>query len=157
MTVTMPTFRPATLDDAELAADLMTSAYPAMAQDPVVTSYRWEHPREGWAIGRFIAELDRRPIAYLGWRHAPWEQRPEHLCEVDVWLDQDALGPVRVPPTYAYACTYRPPHLSLMLLSLRKRFDLLVDDAHVHGLFKRYSGDLAEIGKGEILEWQATR
>jgi formylmethanofuran dehydrogenase subunit C len=68
-----------------------------------------------------------------------------------------ALGPVRVPPTYAYACTYRPPHLSLMLLSLRKRFDLPVDDAHLHGLFKRYSGDLAEIGKGEILEWQATR
>lgn len=68
-----------------------------------------------------------------------------------------ALGAVRVSPAYAYACTYRPPHLSLMLLSLRTRFGLPVDDAHVHGLFKRYSGDLAEIGKGEILEWQATR
>lgn len=68
-----------------------------------------------------------------------------------------ALGDVRVPPTYAYACTYRPPHLSLMLLSLRKRFALPVDDAHLHGLFKRYSGDLADIGKGEILEWQPTR
>ena len=67
-----------------------------------------------------------------------------------------ALGPVRVPPTYAYACTYRPPHLSLMLLSLRTRYDLAIDDAHLHGLFKRYSGDLAEIGKGEILEWVAT-
>jgi hypothetical protein len=32
-----------------------------------------------------------------------------------------------------------------------------VNDAHVHGLFKRYSGDLADIGKGEILEWQPTR
>lgn len=68
-----------------------------------------------------------------------------------------ALGSVRIPATYAYACTYRPPHLSLMLLWLRKRFDLPVDDAHLHGLFKRYSGDLAEIGKGEILEWQASR
>ena len=68
-----------------------------------------------------------------------------------------ALGGVRVPPTYAYACTYRPPHLSLMLLSLRKRFDLPIDDAHLHGLFKRYSGDLAEIGKGELLEWQTTQ
>ena len=68
-----------------------------------------------------------------------------------------ALGPVSVPPAYAYACTYRPPHLSLMLLSLRTRFGLPLDDAHVHGLFRRYSGDLAEIGKGEILEWQATR
>jgi hypothetical protein len=31
-----------------------------------------------------------------------------------------------------------------------------VDDAHLHGLYRRYSGDLAEIGKGEILEWQPT-
>ncbi len=68
-----------------------------------------------------------------------------------------ALDGIRVPATYAYACTYRPPHLSLMLLSLRSRYDLPVDDARVHGLFKRFSGDLAEIGKGEILEWQATQ
>ena len=67
-----------------------------------------------------------------------------------------ALGSVTVPETYAYACTYRPPHLSLMLLSLRSRFGISVDDAHLHGLFRRYSGDLSEIGKGEILEWQAT-
>jgi formylmethanofuran dehydrogenase subunit C len=67
-----------------------------------------------------------------------------------------ALGGVRVPQTYAYACTYRPPHLSLMFLFLRERFALAVDDAHLHGLYKRYSGDLAEVGKGEILEWQAT-
>jgi formylmethanofuran dehydrogenase subunit C len=67
-----------------------------------------------------------------------------------------ALGSVRVPQTYAYACTYRPPHLSLMLLFLRARFALAVEDAHLHGLYRRYSGDLAEIGKGEILEWQAT-
>lgn len=67
-----------------------------------------------------------------------------------------ALGGVRVPSTYAYACTYRPPHVSLMLLSLRARHALPVSDAHIHGLYNRYSGDLAEIGKGEILEWQAT-
>jgi GNAT superfamily N-acetyltransferase len=91
MEVTTPTFRPATLDEAALAADLMTAAYPAMAQDPIVTRYRWEHPRKGWAIGRFIAESDGQPIAYLGWRHAPWDQRPERVCEVDVWLDQDRL------------------------------------------------------------------
>jgi len=67
-----------------------------------------------------------------------------------------AFGGIAIPPTYAYECTYRPPHLSLMLLYLRARYALPVDDAQLHGLFKRYSGDLAEIGKGEILEWQAT-
>jgi formylmethanofuran dehydrogenase subunit C len=67
-----------------------------------------------------------------------------------------ALSGVRVPQAYAYACTYRPPHLSLMFLFLRERFAFAVDDAHLHGLYRRYSGDLAEVGKGEILEWQAT-
>jgi formylmethanofuran dehydrogenase subunit C len=67
-----------------------------------------------------------------------------------------ALGGLRVPPTYAYACTYRPPHLSLMLRSLRARYSLALSDAHLYGLYKRFSGDLAEIGKGEILEWQST-
>jgi formylmethanofuran dehydrogenase subunit C len=67
-----------------------------------------------------------------------------------------ALGGMRVPPTYAYACTYRPPHLSLMLRFLRARYAISVDDAHLRGLYRRYSGDLAEIGKGEILEWQPT-
>ena len=66
-----------------------------------------------------------------------------------------ALGGVRVPSTYAYACTYRPPHVSLMLLSLRARHELPVNDEHVHGLYQRYSGDLADIGKGEILEWRS--
>jgi formylmethanofuran dehydrogenase subunit C len=65
------------------------------------------------------------------------------------------LGSVRVPATYAYACTYRPPHLGLMLMSLRTRHGLPIGDAQLHGLYRRYSGDLAEIGKGEVLEWQA--
>ena len=67
-----------------------------------------------------------------------------------------ALGAAQIPATYAYACTYRPPHVALMLLSLRARYGLSISDAHVHGLYKRYSGDLADIGKGELLEWQAS-
>jgi formylmethanofuran dehydrogenase subunit C len=66
------------------------------------------------------------------------------------------LGAVRIAATYAYACTYRPPHVSLMLRSLRARHALSITDAQVHGAYRRYSGDLADIGKGEILEWQAT-
>ena len=46
--------RPLALDEAALAADLMTAAYPSEAQDPVLTAYRWEHPREGWVHGRFV-------------------------------------------------------------------------------------------------------
>lgn len=64
-----------------------------------------------------------------------------------------ALGPVAIPSTYKYACTYRPILLRLMLGRLRRRYELPVEERHVSGLFRRYSGDLADLGKGEILEW----
>jgi hypothetical protein len=66
-----------------------------------------------------------------------------------------ALGPVTIPPTYRFACTYRPDHLRLTLLRLRRRFDLAIEDRFIWGLFRRYSGDLADLGKGEILAWTA--
>ena len=79
------------MDDAALAADLMTAAYPALAQDPVLMRLRWETPRQGFAYGRFIANEGGRPIAYLGWIHGPWAQVPDRHCEVEVWLDRSAL------------------------------------------------------------------
>jgi GNAT superfamily N-acetyltransferase len=85
------TYREATFDDAELAADVMTATYPAMPQDPVMIRLRWEHTREGFAAGRFIAERDGRPIAFLAWLHGPWEKLPDRHCEVEVWLDLAAM------------------------------------------------------------------
>jgi GNAT superfamily N-acetyltransferase len=85
------TYRRATLDDAELASDLMTASYPALAQDPVVTRLRWEHPRRGFAYGRFIAERRGAPIAFLAWVHGPWQEVADGHCEVEVWLRRDAL------------------------------------------------------------------
>ena len=84
-------YRPAELDDAELAADLMTAAYPAIAEDPILTRYRWEHPKRGWSAGRFIAEIDNRPIAFVDWLHGPPDQDPERHCEVSVYLDAAEL------------------------------------------------------------------
>ena len=85
------TYRPATIDDAALAADVMTAAYPSLAQDAVLVRYRWEHPRSGYEYTRFLAERDGRAIAFLGSVHAPWQQVPDRPCEVEVWLDQNAL------------------------------------------------------------------
>ncbi len=86
-----PTFRPATLDDAELASDLMTAAYPEFAVDPVLTRYRWEHPRKDWVWRGFIAETSSKPIAFVHWLHGPPEQDPERHCEVGVALDQSRM------------------------------------------------------------------
>ena len=84
------TYREATLDDAELAADLMTAAYPPFAQDPVLTRFRWEKPRRGFGYGRFIAERDGRAIAFLDWVHGPWADVPDRHCEIEVWLERQS-------------------------------------------------------------------
>jgi formylmethanofuran dehydrogenase subunit C len=66
-----------------------------------------------------------------------------------------ALSDVPVPPTYRYACTYQPVHLRLLLSRLKARYGLPVEGRHLSGFYRRYSGDLAELGKGEILAWTA--
>lgn len=66
-----------------------------------------------------------------------------------------SIGGLSIPPTYRYACTYRPPHLRVTLTYLRRRHALPVPDAAVVGLYRRYCGDAGEPGKGEILEWLA--
>jgi formylmethanofuran dehydrogenase subunit C len=64
-----------------------------------------------------------------------------------------ALGPVTPPPTYFYACTCQPTYLRLLLTRLRSSYDLPVRPRHLNGFYRRYSGDMAELGKGEILAW----
>jgi len=66
-----------------------------------------------------------------------------------------ALEAVTIPSTYRYACTYQPIHLRLILIRLRQRYGLPIEDRHVSGRYRRYSGDLADLGKGEILVWTA--
>lgn len=66
-----------------------------------------------------------------------------------------ALGGIEIPPTYRYACTYQPDHLRLTLLRLRTRHGLKVQQRHVTGFYRRYSGDLGDLGRGEILAWTA--
>ena len=66
-----------------------------------------------------------------------------------------ALGRITPPPTYLYACTYQPVHLRLLLTRLSVRYGLPVRPRHLKGFYNRYSGDMAELGKGEILTWTA--
>jgi len=66
-----------------------------------------------------------------------------------------ALGKIEPPATYTYACTYQPVHLRLTLIRLRDRFRLPVQRKHLAGFYRRYSGDMAELGRGEILAWTA--
>ena len=64
-----------------------------------------------------------------------------------------ALGEVERPATFRYACTYRPPHVALLLRYLGVHCRLDVAAARATGRYERYSGDWAELGKGELLRW----
>ena len=55
-----------------------------------------------------------------------------------------------MPGRYAFAARYRPPALSLQLQRLRA-LGLPVGDALIDGAWARWSGDLTELGRGEIL------
>jgi formylmethanofuran dehydrogenase subunit C len=66
-----------------------------------------------------------------------------------------ALGRIVPPLTYSYACTYQPVHLRLLFTRLRTRYGLSIRPRHLNGYYRRYSGDMAELGKGEILAWTA--
>jgi RimJ/RimL family protein N-acetyltransferase len=59
--------------------------------DPIVTRYRWEKSRRGWSVGRYIAEVHGRPVAYLDWMHGPPDEDPERHCVVEVALDRAHL------------------------------------------------------------------
>jgi formylmethanofuran dehydrogenase subunit C len=64
-----------------------------------------------------------------------------------------ALGPISPPLTYSYACTFQPAYLRVLFSRLRTAYGLPVRPRHINGFYRRYSGDMAELGKGEILAW----
>jgi formylmethanofuran dehydrogenase subunit C len=53
-------------------------------------------------------------------------------------------------PVFRYACSYNPTFLRYYLLQLADK-GLPVTQEQIHGLFLRYTGDVATLGKGEIL------
>lgn len=66
-----------------------------------------------------------------------------------------ALSELPKPDGYWYACTYRPPHVPLILTRLRDQHGAPLTAPQISGEYRRYSGDLGELGKGEILSWTA--
>jgi formylmethanofuran dehydrogenase subunit C len=61
-----------------------------------------------------------------------------------------AMSPVTLLPTFAFACSYRPPFLRLYLRHLRA-LGLSLTDEQIEGCYARWSGDGLELRRGEIL------
>lgn len=72
-----------------------------------------------------------------------WNKRGSLVC----------LSEVEPGASYRYACVFQPVYLRLLLRRLRDVHRLPVSAEHIDGTFRRYSGDLSEVGKGEILAW----
>ncbi len=62
-----------------------------------------------------------------------------------------AVGPVEVPVTYSYACTYEPVFVRLLMTHLSRRYGLTIGHDVLNGSYRRYCGDAGGPGKGEIL------
>ncbi len=63
------------------------------------------------------------------------------------------LRPIRLLPTFSFACAYNPVFLRLYAKHLRPLgFTVPVEERE--GAYRRYTGDTALPGKGEILVWQ---
>ncbi len=64
-----------------------------------------------------------------------------------------SLVPIRLLPTFAYACTYDPTFLRLYARHL-STLGFSIPNAEQDGAYDRYTGDAAVPGKGEILVWK---
>jgi formylmethanofuran dehydrogenase subunit C len=65
-----------------------------------------------------------------------------------------AMSEVALLPTFAYACSYRPPFLRLCLRHLRG-LGMPVTDEQIEGRYARWAGDGLELRRGEILIHEA--
>jgi len=63
------------------------------------------------------------------------------------------LKPIPLLPTFSYACTYNPVFLHLYARRLHA-LGFSIPYQSSAGSYRRYSGDAAIPGKGELLVWQ---
>ena len=64
-----------------------------------------------------------------------------------------SLAPLRLLPTFTYACQYNPAVLNVYAKHLH-RLGFPIPCSEHAGAYRRYSGDSSVPGKGEILLWQ---
>ena len=64
-----------------------------------------------------------------------------------------SLKPIKLLPTFSYACTYTPTFLRLYAKHLAT-LGVALPISEQDGAYQRYSGDSSVPGKGEILVWQ---
>ena len=78
-------FRPATLDDARISADIVTAYHPDEPCDPSIERYVWANPNPEDFVERFVAETsESKPVAVASWYHADWSKLPRRFAALRV-------------------------------------------------------------------------
>ncbi|MFN2432832.1 MAG: formylmethanofuran dehydrogenase subunit C [Gemmatimonadota bacterium] len=65
-------------------------------------------------------------------------------------------GAGATPPSYRFACVYEPPYVRVLLRHLVSALAFPLPERVRGGCYARWVGDFTELGKGEILRWQAS-
>jgi formylmethanofuran dehydrogenase subunit C len=65
-----------------------------------------------------------------------------------------SLVPLKLLPTFPYACTYNPVFVNFYAGQLQKTLGLTIPYETTAGSYERYCGDTSVPGKGEILVWR---
>jgi formylmethanofuran dehydrogenase subunit C len=68
-----------------------------------------------------------------------------------------SLKPLKLLPTFPYACTYNPDFVRIYARHLQKTLGVAIPYKEDAGGYERYCGDTSVPGKGEILVWRARR
>jgi formylmethanofuran dehydrogenase subunit C len=79
-------------------------------------------------------------LGEMGWRSGAGMRRGSII----------SMRAARILPTFNFDCVYRPTFLRLYLRHLRA-LGLPIDDAFIAGRYRRWSGDMVDLGRGEIL------
>jgi formylmethanofuran dehydrogenase subunit C len=65
-----------------------------------------------------------------------------------------SLKPLKLLPTFPYACTYNPDFVRVYARHLQKMMGVTIPYEGGAGGYERYCGDTSVPGKGEILVWR---
>jgi len=93
--------RPASLDDAAIAADVDTEANPNDPEDPQMYRHWWSLAAPDDIVERQIALLDGAPGGYTEFEHRPWSKMPERFAEIHAELRPAAATAGRLDALYS--------------------------------------------------------
>jgi GNAT superfamily N-acetyltransferase len=87
--------RPATLDDAEMVADLESARDPDEQRDPAMLRFWWTVRPPDEVVVRKVAERDGSAWAFLYASHLPWESMPRRYGSMRLALHPDFWNKAR--------------------------------------------------------------